>query len=113
MFGAVSASLGSAWAFPFAGTGISTRLSIDYACRPRLDSRLTWAGLAWPEPLVFRRGESHSLSLLMPAFSLAWRPRLDHSAATTATTLPTHPHTWPARGAADRLLRECHGFGGV
>src|SRR4051794_28765715 len=35
----------------------------------------------------------------MPAFSLAWRPRLDHSAASTATRRsPTHPHTWPDPG---------------
>src|SRR6266705_2654086 len=35
------------------------------------------------------------LSLLMPAFSLEWRPRLDHSAASLATRRsPTHPRTW-------------------
>src|SRR4051812_42748241 len=33
----------------------------------------------------------------MPAFSLAWRPRLDHSAASPATRRsPTHPHPSPA-----------------
>src|SRR5690349_518690 len=31
----------------------------------------------------------------MPAFSLEWRPRLDHSAASHATRRsPTHPRTW-------------------
>ena len=31
----------------------------------------------------------------MPAFSLEWRPRLDHSAASPATRRsPTHPRTW-------------------
>ena len=31
----------------------------------------------------------------MPAFSLEWRPRLDHSAASLATRRsPTHPRTW-------------------
>src|SRR5829696_478216 len=35
----------------------------------------------------------------MPAFSLAWRPRLDHSAASPATRRsPTHPHPWPRPG---------------
>src|SRR5450756_2260381 len=35
------------------------------------------------------------LSLLMPAFSLVWRPRLDHSAASLATRRsPTHQHAW-------------------
>src|SRR5919112_26285 len=39
----------------------------------------------------------------MPAFSLAWRPRLDHPAASTATRRsPTHPHTWPAHTRTDR-----------
>src|SRR4029079_15091078 len=34
-------------------------------------------------------------SLLMPAFSLVWRPRLDHSAASLATRRPpTHQHAW-------------------
>src|SRR3954468_24898454 len=46
----------------------------------------------------------------MPAFSLAWRPRLDHSAASTATRRsPTHPHTWPAPRGDRRVhvLRHC------
>ena len=31
----------------------------------------------------------------MPAFSLEWRPQLDHSAASLATRRsPTHPRTW-------------------
>src|SRR6476469_1458984 len=34
-------------------------------------------------------------SLLMPAFSLVWPPRLDHSAASLATRRsPTHQHAW-------------------
>src|SRR3712207_5255176 len=41
------ASLGSAWAF-LRGYGNINPLSIDYACRPRLRSRLTLGGLAWP-----------------------------------------------------------------
>ena len=73
----------------------------------------------------------------MPAFSLEWRPRLDHSAASLATRRsPTHPRTWTlkapetlVRGGYGRnhseprlrlplpqrawLLHECHSFGGV
>src|SRR5699024_12423950 len=31
----------------------------------------------------------------MPAFSLVWRPRLGHPAASPTTRRsPTHPHTW-------------------
>jgi hypothetical protein len=37
----------------------------------------------------------------MPAFSLEWRPRLDHSAASLATRRsPTHPHTWTLKAPA-------------
>ena len=41
------ASPGSAWAC-YSGYGNINPLSIDYACRPRLRSRLTLGGLAWP-----------------------------------------------------------------
>jgi hypothetical protein len=55
-----SASLGSAWAF-FRGYGNINPLSIDYACRPRLRSRLTLGGLAWPRnPWSSGGGVSHS-----------------------------------------------------
>ena len=54
------ASLGSAWAL-FRGYGNINPLSIDYACRPRLRSRLTLGGLAWPRnPWSFGGGVSHS-----------------------------------------------------
>jgi hypothetical protein len=37
----------------------------------------------------------------MPAFSLEWRPRLDHSAASLATRRsPTHPRTWTLKAPA-------------
>jgi hypothetical protein len=50
----------------------------------------------------------------MPAFSLAWRPRLGYPAASLATRRsPTHPHVWPYTGVHDGLLRECRSFGGV
>ncbi len=54
------ASLGPAWAF-FRGYGNINPLSIDYACRPRLRSRLTLGGLAWPRnPWSSGGGVSHS-----------------------------------------------------
>ena len=38
-------------------------------------------------------------SLLMPAFSLVWRPRLVYTAASLATRRsPTHPHSWTHKG---------------
>ena len=54
------ASPGSAWAF-LRGYGNINPLSIDYACRPRLRSRLTLGGLAWPRnPWSSGGGVSHS-----------------------------------------------------
>ena len=54
------ASPGSPWARS-RGYGNINPLSIDYACRPRLRSRLTLGGLAWPRnPWSFGGGVSHS-----------------------------------------------------
>ena len=102
------ASLGSAWAL-FCGYGNINPLSIDYACRPRLRSRLTLGGLAWPRnPWSFGGGVSHSsfathACILTRVPSTAGLPRrfLRH------TTLPypsTHlaGHPWVTGG----LLRE-------
>lgn len=51
---------GSSWAL-FRGYGNINPLSIDYACRPRLRSRLTLGGLTWPRnPWSFGGGGSHS-----------------------------------------------------
>ena len=53
------ASAGSAWAIQ-SGYGNINPLSIDYACRPRLRSRLTLGGLAWPRnPWSFGGRVSH------------------------------------------------------
>ena len=53
------ASLGSSWAL-FCRYGNINPLSIDYACRPRLRSRLTLGGLAWPRnPWSFGGQGSH------------------------------------------------------
>ena len=54
------ASLDSTWAL-FCGYGNINPLSIDYACRPRLRSRLTLGGLACPRnPWSFGGEVSHS-----------------------------------------------------
>ena len=53
------ASLGSVWAVLRRFRNIN-RMSIDYACRPRLRSRLTQGGLAWPwNPWSFGGRVSH------------------------------------------------------
>ena len=66
-------------------SGIINPVSIDYACRPRLRSRLTPPRTSLPgEPLGFRGiGFSPMFALLKPTFSLPPRPRL--------LTLPLHP----------------------
>ena len=49
----------SPWAF-YCGYWNINQLSIDYACRPRLRSRLTLGGLAWPRnPWSFGGRVSH------------------------------------------------------
>ena len=55
----VLVSEGSIWARD-SGYGNINPLSIDYACRPRLRSRLTLGGLAWPRnPWSFGGQGSH------------------------------------------------------
>ena len=110
------ASLGSAWAF-LRGYGNINPLSIDYACRPRLRSRLTLGGLAWPRnPWSSGGGGSHS--------PLATHACILTRVASTAgflrrfprhTTLPYPPTHLAARRlrSAGGLSCECHGFGGV
>ena len=108
------ASPGSVWAL-FRGYGNINPLSIDYACRPRLRSRLTLGGLAWPRnPWSFGGGVSHSsfathACILTRVASTAGSPRR----FTRHTTLPypsthlDHPKVTPG------YMRECHSFGGV
>src|SRR3569833_730656 len=109
-----SASLGSAWAF-LRGYGNINPLSIDYACRPRLRSRLTLGGLAWPRnPWSSGGGVSHSpfathACILTRVASTAGSLRRFNR----HTTLP-YPST---HQAGHRNVRqapcECHSFGGV
>jgi hypothetical protein len=109
------ASLGSAWAL-FRGYGNINPLSIDYACRPRLRSRLTLGGLAWPRnPWSFGGRVSHSsfathACILTRVPSTAGLPRrfFRH------TTLP-YPSAHLAGHHVDdrRAICECQSFGGV
>ena len=90
------------------GYGNINPLSIDYACRPRLRSRLTLGGLAWPRnPWSFGGQGSH----------LPYRYSCLHSHSHTLhteITLVLHrmqdaplPNVTPKRGG------RCRGFGGV
>jgi hypothetical protein len=87
------------------GYGNINPLSIDYACRPRLRSRLTLGGLACPRnPWSFGGRASHSsfathACILTHAASTAGSPRR----FTRCMTL-----SYPSA-----LARECRGFGGV
>jgi hypothetical protein len=98
------ASLVSAWTIPH-GYGNINPLSIDYACRPRLRSRLTLGGLACPRnPWSIGGGASHSsfathACILTHAASTAGSPRC----FTRCMTL-----SYPATP-----VRDCRGFGGV
>ena len=109
------AQQGSAWAL-LRGYGNINPLSIDYASRPRLRSRLTQGGLAWPwNPWSSGGRVSHPsfathACILTRAASTAGSPRC----FTPGTTLPypsTHLHQDPKTPA--KYTRECHSFGGV
>jgi hypothetical protein len=94
----------SAWTIPY-GYGNINPLSIDYACRPRLRSRLTLGGLACPRnPWSIGGRASHSPFATHACI-------LTHAASTarslccfTRCTTLSYPST---------LTRECRGFGGV
>ena len=102
------ASLGSAWTL-FRGYGNINPLSIDYACRPRLRSRLTLGGLAWPRnPWSSGGGVSHSpfathACILTRVASTARSP----CRFTRHTTLPYPlPHLDPPHEEAGRATTE-------
>ena len=92
-------------------------LSIDYACRPRLRSRLTLGGLTWPRnPWSFGGRDSHS-SFATHACILTRTPSTTRSLGgfTGCTTLPyPTPRLHPPGEPGGRItLRCCHGFGGA
>ena len=87
------------------GYGNINPLSIDYACRPRLRSRLTLGGLAWPRnPWSFGGRVSHSsfathACILTRVPSTAGLPRrfLRHTTLPYPSTHLAH-RTYTARG---------------
>src|SRR6202035_1208440 len=101
---ATLASPVSAWTIPY-GYGNINPLSIDYACRPRLRSRLTLGGLACPRnPWSIGGRASYSpfcshACILSRAASTAGSPRCFAGCATLS---------YPSA-----LTCECRGFGGV
>ena len=103
---------GSAWS-RCCGYGNINPLSIDYACRPRLRSRLTQGGLAWPwNPWSFGGRVSH------PSFAThaCILTRVASTAGslrrfTRHTTLPYPSTHLDPCGPGNQ--RECHGFGGM
>ena len=92
------ASLGSAWACQSRNGNINP-LSIDYACRPRLRSRLTQSGLAWLwNPWSFGGGVSRSsfathACILIRVASTARSP----CCFSRHTTLPYPSHDWTTK----------------
>ena len=109
------ALLDSSWANQ-SGYGNINPLSIDYACRPRLRSRLTLGGLACPRnPWSFGGRVSHPsfathACILTRVGSTTGSPRR----FTAHTTLPyPSTHLAPHHKGRRRSLYECHGFGGV
>ena len=101
--GAVSVPV-SAWAV-LRRYGNINPLSIDYACRPRLRSRLTQGGLAWPwNPWSFGGRVSHPsfathACILTRAASTAGSPRR-FTARTTLPYPPTPLHRKTRRSSA-------------
>jgi hypothetical protein len=86
------------------GHGNINPLSIDYACRPRLRSRLTLGGTTWPRnPWSFGGRDSHSAFATHACILTPTPSTTPHKMASPdAGRSPTqHPHGY------------CHGFGGV
>ncbi len=100
-------STGDSSGAPTHGYGNINPLSIDYACRPRLRSRLTLGGLAWPRNpwssggqgshLPYRYSCLHSHSHTLHHEVTLWLHRMQDA------PLPNHTHNGHG----------CRGFGGV
>ncbi|GGI12234.1 hypothetical protein GCM10007368_40140 [Isoptericola cucumis] len=91
-------------------------MSIDYACRPRLRSRLTQGGLTWPwNPWSFGGRVSHpsfaTHACILTRVGSTTRSPCGFTAHTTLPYPPTHLNNHPKADAG--LECECHGFGGV
>jgi hypothetical protein len=76
------------------GYGNINPLSIDYACRPRLRSRLTLGGLTWPRNPWSSGGRVSHSALATHACILTPTPSTTaHATASpSAGRSPTHPH---------------------
>jgi hypothetical protein len=87
------------------GYGNINPLSIDYACRPRLRSRLTLGGLAWPRnPWSFGGQGSH----------LPYRYSCLHSHSHTLHSSITRLLHWMQDAPLPNQHEvDCRGFGGV
>ena len=102
---------GLVWAV-FRQYGNINPLSIDYACRPRLRSRLTQGGLAWPwNPWSFGGRVSHPsfathACILTRVASTAGL----HRRFTRHTTLSYHSMRLDINAG---LIHEIYNFGGV
>src|SRR5690349_22653508 len=105
------ASLDSAWAC-CRGYGNINPLSIDYACRPRLRSRLTLGGLTWPRnPWSFGGRVSHSAFATHACIltrTPSTTPSLGRFTGCTTLPYPTPRLHQPPKEPAD-LLWHCHG----
>ncbi len=110
------AQRGSPWAL-LRGYGNINPLSIDYAFRPRLRSRLTQGGLAWPwNPWSSGGGVSHPsfathACILTPTPSTA-RFRGDFTGCGTLPYPPAHLRPHPRKGMSEAhaqvpQLRRC------
>ena len=98
------------------GYGNINPLSIDYACRPRLRSRLTQGGLAWPWNPWSSGGRVSHPSFATHACILTRVASTAGSLRRFArhTTLP-YPSTRLDQHHEDvgRAMSECHDVGGV
>ena len=106
--------VGSSWAL-LRGYGNINPLSIDYALRPRLRSRLTQGGLAWPWNPWSSGGRvshpafaTHACILTRTASTAGSLRRF-----TPGTTLPYPPTHLDQPQRAAGYTCECHSFGGV
>jgi hypothetical protein len=81
------------------GYGNINPLSIDYACRPRLRSRLTLGGLAWPRNPWSSGGRVSHSAFATHACILTPTPSTTphRMASPSAGRSPTHPHHYTPR----------------
>jgi hypothetical protein len=106
-------SPGSVWAL-FCGHGNINPLSIDYACRPRLRSRLTLGGLTCPRNPWSSGGRVSHSAFATHACILTRAASTTRSLGgfTAGTTLPYPSKALNQPQRAANVFSECHSFGG-